>query len=332
MNNISSNSERLSLRVREYHSDIKKTLNNEYNRTVYAANTALKMLLEDIQCGLLIKKDGMFPFYTKSTHGIELGIQDYKSQAKIVPVANGLKLRKKMLLEFIQFLNSMGMSTPTALDPSRLFHYYIIKKSGSETSQDFWNKHHKHYFHTFLDTYLKLEFSLIQYALTPSNDVKSLSLFNIKHLNISTRNLSKKTTSSSQQNICESNQFENQQKKDINIKISSENILKSANTHSKHTNKGYVYILVNRSIPEFIKIGRTTRLPELRASELSTSTGVPIPYQVYHAVLVNDCSKLEKEIHEKLHHLRENVGREFFRLRPEEAKVILDEFSVKFKL
>jgi hypothetical protein len=95
---------------------------------------------------------------------------------------------------------------------------------------------------------------------------------------------------------------------------------------------GYVYILINRAIPNLIKIGKTTRMPETRAVELSSPTGIPVPYQVYFAVFVNQCSKIELQAHRLLKDYRENSGREFFRLSPEKAKLVLQKLSVGFDL
>lgn len=41
---------------------------------------------------------------------------------------------------------------------------------------------------------------------------------------------------------------------------------------------GYLYVLINESMEGIVKIGYTTRSPRLRASELSSPTGVPTPF------------------------------------------------------
>ena len=38
---------------------------------------------------------------------------------------------------------------------------------------------------------------------------------------------------------------------------------------------GFIYILVNRALPDLVKVGKTTTSPEQRTEELSSSTGVP---------------------------------------------------------
>jgi hypothetical protein len=77
---------------------------------------------------------------------------------------------------------------------------------------------------------------------------------------------------------------------------------------------GYVYVLINPSMPGLTKIGRTERDPEDRVRELSSSTGVPTPFiLVYHAYFAS-CSRAEAHVHTLLeskgHRLSSN--REFF--------------------
>lgn len=78
--------------------------------------------------------------------------------------------------------------------------------------------------------------------------------------------------------------------------------------------KGHIYALINPSFNGLVKIGKTTRSPEERAKELSTSTGVPTPFIVGYSCLVSDCDKAESHIHALLssqgYRLSEN--REFF--------------------
>lgn len=78
--------------------------------------------------------------------------------------------------------------------------------------------------------------------------------------------------------------------------------------------KGWLYVLINPSMPDLVKIGKTTRTPEERAAEISKGTGVPTPFVVAYKSFVNDCSKGEAFIHtyfEKNGH-RINSNREFF--------------------
>jgi len=77
-----------------------------------------------------------------------------------------------------------------------------------------------------------------------------------------------------------------------------------------------VYILTNPVIPDLVKVGRTTNLEE-RVRSLSAHSGVPVPFEVYYACVVNDSSKVEKHIHDGFGDHRVNPRREFFRINPE---------------
>ncbi|WCP70198.1 GIY-YIG nuclease family protein (plasmid) [Vibrio tubiashii] len=77
-------------------------------------------------------------------------------------------------------------------------------------------------------------------------------------------------------------------------------------------NPGYVYILINESMPGLLKIGKTRRDSRSRARELY-KTGVPTPYHVAFELFCDDYSHAEKAIHEELSDFRVNNNREFFR-------------------
>lgn len=83
---------------------------------------------------------------------------------------------------------------------------------------------------------------------------------------------------------------------------------------------GYVYVLVNSSFPDLVKIGKTTKDPAVRARELRL-TGVPTPFVVAYSVYVSDCGALEKSIHDELDKLRHSGDREFFTI---DAKSAID--------
>ena len=77
---------------------------------------------------------------------------------------------------------------------------------------------------------------------------------------------------------------------------------------------GFIYILVNASMPGLLKIGQSVRVPEDRAAELSQPTGVPVPYVVAWFEKVSDCVQAERSLHKQLHEYRCNQNREFFYL------------------
>ena len=59
-----------------------------------------------------------------------------------------------------------------------------------------------------------------------------------------------------------------------------------------------VYVLTNEAMPGLVKIGLTTDCVETRIGQLSTHSGVPLPFECYFAAEVNDCAKLEKTLHQ----------------------------------
>ena len=82
-------------------------------------------------------------------------------------------------------------------------------------------------------------------------------------------------------------------------------------THDLTLEVGYVYIMTNEHIPNLIKIGMTTRTPEERSSELS-STGLPGRWSVEYSIFVPNCEKIEKKVHKALGEFRLSEDREFF--------------------
>jgi hypothetical protein len=81
---------------------------------------------------------------------------------------------------------------------------------------------------------------------------------------------------------------------------------------SKIIRTGWVYVLVNKSINDQVKIGVTSGHPEDRARELYSS-GVPSPFKVATAYLFDDKAyQVERKVHRLLNNYRNNQKREFF--------------------
>lgn len=87
----------------------------------------------------------------------------------------------------------------------------------------------------------------------------------------------------------------------------------------RRPDQGYLYLLLNLSMPELVKIGKTTRTPKERGRELSAATGVPTPFVVAYEMFVDDCHRAEKRIHELLEPQRVSENREFFRMSVSDA-------------
>jgi hypothetical protein len=76
---------------------------------------------------------------------------------------------------------------------------------------------------------------------------------------------------------------------------------------------GTIYVQRSPALePDLYKVGLTRRTVDLRARELSSASGVPLPFGVLASWNVGDCSRVEREIHEKLTAFRINPRREFF--------------------
>jgi hypothetical protein len=82
---------------------------------------------------------------------------------------------------------------------------------------------------------------------------------------------------------------------------------------------GHIYLLLNPTMPGYLKIGMTKRTPDERARELSQSSGVAVPYAVAYSEEVLNCEVAESMIHTRLAKFRVNRGREFFHLPLQEA-------------
>lgn len=85
-----------------------------------------------------------------------------------------------------------------------------------------------------------------------------------------------------------------------------------------------IYVLTNEAMPGLVKIGLTTDTVESRISNLSSNTGVPLPFECHFAAEIPEevnLLKLEKTLHQLFAEHRINPKREFFKVEPE--KVVL---------
>ena len=91
--------------------------------------------------------------------------------------------------------------------------------------------------------------------------------------------------------------------------------------------EGWVYVLVNSSIPGMAKVGRTSRTPHARAAELSGVTGVATPFIVAYDQFFADCHAAERAVHAELDRrgCRVAPNREFFRAVPSDIIRLLME-------
>jgi len=88
--------------------------------------------------------------------------------------------------------------------------------------------------------------------------------------------------------------------------------------------KGWVYVITNKAMPGLVKVGYTTKDPELRAEELN-HTGSPHPYLVEYELLIDEPYQVEQKAHKFLCAKRE--AREWFRCTPEEAVAAIKQIA-----
>lgn len=84
---------------------------------------------------------------------------------------------------------------------------------------------------------------------------------------------------------------------------------------------GYIYILMNPSMPNLVKIGKTTGEPEERAKELSSKIGLPTPFTVIYDGYFQNCTKAEQHIHSVLESkgFKISMDSEFFEIPIKDA-------------
>jgi len=92
----------------------------------------------------------------------------------------------------------------------------------------------------------------------------------------------------------------------------------------------YIYILVNKTVPNMVKIGMTTNTPQQRAKEISRATGVATPWIPIFEFKCYRSDLLEKEIHEYLAEWRINTHREMFAVDSYTAQAVIEKIGYKY--
>lgn len=90
---------------------------------------------------------------------------------------------------------------------------------------------------------------------------------------------------------------------------------------------GYLYLLVNPSMPGLVKIGQTSRKPDQRVAELTSASGVQTPFILVYELFVQDSAAAEKYAHARLEALGARVAtnREFFNIPPSKAVELIQQ-------
>ena len=92
----------------------------------------------------------------------------------------------------------------------------------------------------------------------------------------------------------------------------------------------YVYVLVNKSVPNMVKIGMTTSTPDERARQISAATGVATPWIPVYSYQCYRSDLLEAEIHDHLREHRVNHKREMFAIDSHTAQQVIEKFGYKY--
>jgi hypothetical protein len=92
----------------------------------------------------------------------------------------------------------------------------------------------------------------------------------------------------------------------------------------------YVYVLVNKSVPNMVKIGMTTNTPDQRARQISAATGVATPWIPVYSFSCYRSDLLEEEVHQHFHYCRINTHREMFEIDSHTAQKVIEELGYKY--
>lgn len=99
---------------------------------------------------------------------------------------------------------------------------------------------------------------------------------------------------------------------------------------NENMSKERVYVMSNPCMPGILKIGKTKDESEIRAKQLSSSTGIPLPFKVEYIFECYNSYGLEQEIHERLKSHRVTGNREFFTASLNESIKVIEELGVRY--
>lgn len=88
-----------------------------------------------------------------------------------------------------------------------------------------------------------------------------------------------------------------------------------------------IYILINESMPGYVKIGKTTNLNQRMRSLYRTQ--VPLPFECFYACTVENGTEVEKWLFDIFEDRRVSKDREFFEVSPERVTAALREKAIK---
>ena len=99
--------------------------------------------------------------------------------------------------------------------------------------------------------------------------------------------------------------------------------------HPTLTKKGFVYVLINPSMPGLVKVGMTKRIPTERTTDDDMdSTGIPTPFEVQYYSFFDDMVEAEKRAHSNLSNF--HYAKEFFKTDVATAVHAIESTGVHF--
>ncbi len=94
---------------------------------------------------------------------------------------------------------------------------------------------------------------------------------------------------------------------------------------------GYIYVLSNKALNKNIyKIGLTKKNLNQRVNELSKSTSIPVNFVLEYSRKTNNVNLSERRIHLVLDNYRYSKNKEFFKLKLESIKLVVDKILEDF--
>ena len=92
-------------------------------------------------------------------------------------------------------------------------------------------------------------------------------------------------------------------------------------------NVGSIYVLQNKGMKGFYKIGITERDIDVHVSELTKVSGIPYPFELVYSYPVGNYKEAERALHQAFDKQRSNKNREFFKIDPADIKPLIEFIS-----
>lgn len=90
---------------------------------------------------------------------------------------------------------------------------------------------------------------------------------------------------------------------------------------------GIIYVLKNKSMQGFYKIGITQRDIHSKIAELSNNSGVSDPFELVYGYPVGNCKEAEKALHKAFDKQGWPQNKEFFKINPHDIKPLIEFIS-----